>query len=353
MHAIDTDIAIVGGGLAGLALADRLERAGRDYHVFEARSRWGGRIETLESGHAAFDLGPSWFWPGQPRLAALARRFRLQVFEQYAAGELLYEDDRGRVHRGRGYASMAGSWRIEGGMGRLVDRLVEALPAAKLHAGAPVRRVTADHGLTLADDRGVRARTVVLALPPRLAAMLCFQPPLSGSVRQQLLDIPTWMAGQAKFVAVYSSPFWRAAGLSGDTMSHRGPLVEIHDASPAEGPLGGLFGFVGVPPARRRDQAQALTAAALHQFKHLFGAPAGNPIATRLQDWALLPETASEHDRTHPGGHPDGALPIELESLWDDRLLLAGSETATAFGGYLEGALERAETVAARIEALA
>lgn len=350
MSATETEIAIVGGGLAGLALADRLEQAGRDYHVFEARQRWGGRIRTLEAGGGAFDLGPSWFWPGQPLLAALTRRFRLDVFEQYATGAQLYEDGAGGVHRGRGYASMAGSWRIGGGTGRLIERLVAALPDKRLHAGAAVRAVSADEGIELADGIRVRARTVVLALPPRLALSLRFDPPLPDTVLRELADIPTWMAGQAKFVAVYSRPFWRAAGLSGDAMSHHGPLIEIHDASPADGRPGALFGFVGVPPDRRRDRTQALTAAALHQLERLFGAAAGNPIATRLADWAFCPETAAEPDRTGPAMHPDGGLPVGLESLWHGRLLLAGSEADALFGGYMEGALQRAETVAARIE---
>ncbi|MEM1154111.1 MAG: hypothetical protein AAGI44_08210 [Pseudomonadota bacterium] len=51
----------------------------------------------------------------------------------------------------------------------------------------------------------------------------------------ELGGVPTWMAGQAKVVAVYESPFWRDSGFSGDAMSRKGPLIEIHDASPASG----------------------------------------------------------------------------------------------------------------------
>ena len=37
-----TDIVIIGGGLSGLALADKLQRAGRDFLLVEARDRLGG-----------------------------------------------------------------------------------------------------------------------------------------------------------------------------------------------------------------------------------------------------------------------------------------------------------------------
>ena len=51
-----TDILIVGGGLSGLALADKLQQAGRDFVLVEARNRLGGRIDVLRDGGSAFDL---------------------------------------------------------------------------------------------------------------------------------------------------------------------------------------------------------------------------------------------------------------------------------------------------------
>ena len=68
-----TDILIVGGGLAGLSLASQLQRSGIDYHLMEARDRFGGRIMAHPHNGAVFDLGPAWFWPGQPRIERLVR----------------------------------------------------------------------------------------------------------------------------------------------------------------------------------------------------------------------------------------------------------------------------------------
>ncbi len=45
--------------------------------------------------------------------------------------------------------------------------------------------------------------------------------------------IPAWMAGYVKVLAVCKAPFWRDVCLSADAMSCHGPLMEIHDASPA------------------------------------------------------------------------------------------------------------------------
>lgn len=339
-------IAIVGGGLAGLALADELQRAGLDWHLFEARERWGGRVQSLTVDGAAFDLGPSWFWSIQPRMRALAQRLGRDVFEQYSEGDLLYEDDRATVHRGRGYASMAGSLRVDGGMQSLADALAAGLPASRLHPATPVRGVDREQGVLLADGRQWPTGHIVLAMPPRTAATLEFVPELAPEQMRALARVPTWMAGHAKFVAVYEKPFWREAGLSGDAMSHTGPLVEIHDASPGTGRPGALFGFYGVPAEIRRDNPGPLAEATMAQLERLFGPAARDPRHTRVQDWAFEPETATADDRSPPTTHPDYGPLREFESAWDRRLLLGGSETARTFGGYMEGALERSADLA-------
>ena len=111
---------------------------GIDFQLVEARDRFGGRIETVCTGGACFDLGPAWFWPSQPRIASIAERFGLKTFEQHHAGILTFEDETGTVQRGRGFASMQGSLRLVGGMSGLVEALVAALPEDRLHKAMPV-----------------------------------------------------------------------------------------------------------------------------------------------------------------------------------------------------------------------
>ncbi len=89
------------------------------------------------------------------------------------------------------------------------------------------------------------ATAPVLLRPP-----FSFTPDLSHDLTQAMLRIGTWMAGQAKFCALYEEPFWRESGLSGQAFSECGPLCEIHDgSSDGHGPYG-LSGFVGIPAAQ-------------------------------------------------------------------------------------------------------
>jgi monoamine oxidase len=54
------DVAIVGGGSAGLAAAARLRRSPLSHLVLEAKGHIGGRAHTMEAGGYAFDLGCGW-----------------------------------------------------------------------------------------------------------------------------------------------------------------------------------------------------------------------------------------------------------------------------------------------------
>lgn len=75
----DTDIAVLGAGLAGLSAARQLRAAGRDVVVLEARDRPGGRV------HTAFDLpdrpeyGGVEIGDSYTRIHALAEEFGLAI----------------------------------------------------------------------------------------------------------------------------------------------------------------------------------------------------------------------------------------------------------------------------------
>lgn len=341
------DTLIIGGGLSGLALAETLEAQDHDYRLVEAHGRFGGRIKTATYGDGHFDLGPAWFWPGQPRIAALIDRLGLEQFDQFADGVLTFEDEHGRVDRGRGFSSMQGSWRLKGGLEALTQALAARVPDSRKRLNAPVVALMKGAGgvtATLHNGEKLEAGQVVLALPPRIAAQITYAPGLPDAAVKALQGIPTWMAGQAKAVAVYDTPFWRHAGLSGDAMSRSGPMVEVHDASPENGGPYALFGFIGTPPLHRAEE-DALRRDVIAQLTRLFGQEASTPLTLYIKDWAFDRFTATEADKAPLYAHPTYGLPGALRGLWDGRLQFAGTEVAPQFGGYLEGALEAAENV--------
>ena len=353
--AIQTDVIIVGGGLSGLALADHLQGKGISYQLFEAHSSLGGRIKvhedlSLHSG-AAYDLGPSWFWPEQAKIRALINRFGVEVIDQFSDGLQRYEDQGGVVHQGVGHASMQGSYRLRGGVITLIEHLRRGLDSSRIHLNAPISGIRQSKYIEAIGADGAvlaQARKVVLALPPRVAELLEFTPSLPESTLLAMKAVPTWMAGQAKICAIYETPFWRTRGLSGDAMSQVGPLVEIHDATDPVSDNGALFGFVGVAPDRREDES-ALIQLSLKQLARIFGPEALSPIDVILKDWAADVNIAVPLDRQAMTHHPAYGMPAALSDVWGGQLLFSSSEMALKFGGYLEGALEAAESTAGLI----
>jgi monoamine oxidase len=348
-----TEVAILGGGLAGLNAARLLHRAAIPFQLFEARDRLGGRIQTVdETGQTkddGFDLGPSWFWPGpQSGLADLITELGLEVFAQHAAGDMLFERSlRERPERVKGVGQDQGSMRLVGGMGTLVRALANDLPADCIHLNARVialRLIPDCVALTIAGggqhSEHVTARHVISTLPPRLMAeAIGLDPAIDIAIASRWRATPTWMAPHAKFFAIYDRPFWRQDGLSGMAQSLVGPLAEIHDATTASGKAA-LFGFVGLPAETRATLPQdAIIRAAIEQMARLFGPQAAKPQATLLKDWSTDRFTATEADSI-PSGHPPATRAPMVSGEWTDRLSLAGSETSRSDPGYLAGAVE-------------
>jgi len=75
-------IIVIGAGLSGLVSATRLQEAGHDVVVLEARDRVGGRVLTIrdgfEDGQYA-DVGAMILYEGQPNILELCRRFELDL----------------------------------------------------------------------------------------------------------------------------------------------------------------------------------------------------------------------------------------------------------------------------------
>ena len=98
----ETEVVIVGAGLAGLVAARTLAAEGRDVMVVEARDRVGGRLlnEPIGDGKVV-EVGGQWIGPGQDHLAALAVELGVETFPTYSQGENVIEHA-GRVRRYRG-----------------------------------------------------------------------------------------------------------------------------------------------------------------------------------------------------------------------------------------------------------
>lgn len=357
-------IVIVGAGLSGLRAASLLYSQGINCNVLEARGRIGGRILSEMAldrpDLGKFDLGPTWFWPQhEPIISHLVNELGLQTFEQHTNGALLLEQSLNEPIQRHVLPEEAveKSVRLVGGVQSLIDAIADSLPPSTVKLNTRVTAIQMnDHGTTTVEavlgdgkKKTIRAKAVILALPPRIVAQrITFSPSLPTEFMASLVDKPTWMAGQAKVVAIYNSPFWREDGLSGQVMSWGGPLQEIHDASPNTG-YGALFGFFGIPAKIRQEMGEEkILKLVVDQLTRLFGPSAEKPISLLYKDWSSDHETAVEDDLNPLTKFPKYDQST-ITGVWEKNIIFAGTETSFEHGGHLEGALQSAERAVSEV----
>jgi monoamine oxidase len=202
----------------------------------------------------------------------------------------------------------------------------------------------------VADDLEVEARSAIVAVPPAIAARIDFDPALPEE-RERLAE--SLRPGRLnKCIALYETPFWRRQGLSGESVTDAGPVTLTFDCSPNDGSSGVMLGFVGGPEAGEMATMSAAErrAAVLACFEKLFGPDAGHPVDYAEQEWASEEWSGGGPTSNFgPGGWSECG-PVLREPV--GRIHWAGTETATVWSGYMEGALQAGERAAAEVAAL-
>lgn len=280
-------------------------------------------------------------------LSAEARDVSLLWFLFYiaASGD---EDNPGTLERLTGVIGGARDSRFVGGPQQLSKKMAAAL-GARVRLNAPVRRITQSGGTAWVEtDRfSVRARKVVVALPPTLAGRIEYRPALPAPRDQLTQRFPLSSIGKA--VAVYPTPFWRAAGLSGQVASDSGTSRSTFDNSPPSGAYGELLGFLDGDQMREVEEKSdaELRSLILADFVNYFGPMAANPTDFVLRRW-----DAEEFTRGGaPGFTGPGVLTRYGKTIRPPVGVIhwAGAEAATIWNGHLEGAVRSGERVAAEI----
>jgi monoamine oxidase len=240
----------------------------------------------------------------------------------------------------------AQQWRIEGGSQRIATALAGEL-GGDVRLESPVSSIAAiGDQLRLSSPAGeVEARRAIVAVPVPLREGIAFEPALAAPYATVSRRVP--FGRLIKAVAVYETPFWRSAGLSGEALSDIGPATLTFDNSPPEGTPGVMLGFIGGADA---DEHAGLTAAERRQrtvagYARLFGARALEPLDYFEQDWAA--------ERWSAGGPTF----LMRDNAWTEvgpalrepvgRIHWAGTETAARWAGFMEGAVRSGESAAA------
>ena len=243
--------------------------------------------------------------------------------------------------------------RFVGGAQELCSRLAGEL-GERVILDSPVRLVThGDEGVRVeADGVSVDAEAVVVAVAPAMRGRIRYEPALPATWDGLSQRMP--MGAVVKCHAVYDRPFWRERGLNGRAVTDAGPVrVTVDNSPPGDSPAGVLTGFVLGREARSWGQRspEEREAAVAEGFVRFFGEEASKMLHYDMVNWSEDPWARGGYG----GFFPPGTLMDHGPALRGrvGRIHWAGTETATAWNGYMEGAVEAGERVAREVSKVA
>jgi len=258
------------------------------------------------------------------------------------------------VHSAGGFDSLvdtaggAQDSRFVGGSQLVAIRMAADL-GERVLLDAPVRRIeNFGEGVRIAAAGAtIDAEHVIVAVSPTLAARIEYDPALPPRRDQMTQRMP--QGAIIKCMAVYDEPFWRTDGLSGAGLSDGGSVNAIFDNTPHDGTPGVLLGFLDGRAARRWGSASVSErrAEVVRVFTRLFGTRASSPSDYVERNWAAEPWSRGCYSGAFgPSGWTDFGRALR-EPV--GRIHWAGTETATVWNGYIDGAISSGSRAAAEV----
>lgn len=243
--------------------------------------------------------------------------------------------------------------RVIGGMQQVSLLQAEAL-GDDVILDSPVRTLnwTADPAggfrvAAVSERATVNARFAIMAVPPNLYSRVSFNPPLPR--RQHQMHQHQSLGMVIKVHAVYSSPFWREAGLSGTGFGANALVQEVYDNTNHEDRRGTLVGFISDEKA---DAVFELSAgdrrrAVLESLAGFLGEEALEPEVYYESDWGSEEWTRGAYAASYDLGG--------LHRYGKDQLAPVGpiywacSDLAAEGYQHVDGAIRMGQLTAARI----
>ena len=234
---------------------------------------------------------------------------------------------------------------VTGGAQTMANRIAAELGDA-VSLESPVHRIAQTDGAVevVSDRLTVKARREIVTVPPPVQARIDYDPPLSPDRAQLIQRIP--IGAVVRVVIEWDEPFWRADGLTGETVDFDATIPVSIDASPPGGERGVLstyaFGPAGrqvarlAPEERRRVFLDALTPR--------LGLKTAAPAEYREYTWHADPWSGGAIN----AHFPPGVLTTLGHALRRPvgRIHWAGTETAPRWFGFIEGAIRSGERAA-------
>lgn len=336
---------IIGAGLSGLSAGYVLREAGESsFQILESRDRLGGRIFTKD----AIDFGAVWFQNHHETILGLLNTLGIQKFSQYSKGKsVLVYNTMAPAHEFETDPNAPSAYRIAGGTKALIKGLAANI-SENIHLNTSVSEIVkTSNGVRVVTNQGTyKAEKVLICMPPRIATKILYTPRLPETLVTTMNATHTWMSNAIKVGMSFKTPFWRENGYSGTLIGQVGAVTELYDHTSSENKNFALMGFVNeglreLSPKHRKEKILAYIATFLGKEIYEYD-------TYEEKDWSQDRHTSCEQLHSVYLS-PQYGKPEFDQFYMDGALFFAGTETATVYGGYMDGALRSGILAAQKI----
>lgn len=212
--------------------------------------------------------------------------------------------------------------------------------AGSIETGEPVESVRQTNTGIIAETRSAifESQYAIVTVPPALVNRIRFDPMLPQMKYQLYQRMP--MGAAMKCFCIYDRPFWREQGFSGQIVGDRSPVKVTFDCSKSDSEHGILLVFVEAGNARKfielplAERRKSVT----EGLVPFFGAAAAAPLDYIDKCWTQEEWSGG----CYTGISPPGVITQFRNTIREPfgRIRFAGTETATEWTGYLDGAIQ-------------
>jgi len=238
-----------------------------------------------------------------------------------------------------------------GGAMQLSERMADGLKD-KVKLSSPVVRVeqvdTSLARIYTSSGDIITASYVISAMPLALLNRVSFVPPLPPLKLQLIQRVP--MGSAIKAITFYERAYWREQGLSGQMATDSGPVLYCMDDTKPDGSSPAIMGFILADRAvefcglsvDQRKKALAKHYAEVFRCPELL-----HPTNYIEKNWMEEEYSGGCYVSNFPPGTLTEFGPVMRQPHL--KMYFAGTETATCWAGYMDGAIEAGERAAREV----
>ncbi|XP_038616157.1 amine oxidase [flavin-containing] B-like [Tachyglossus aculeatus] len=239
-----------------------------------------------------------------------------------------------------------------GGSGQVSERIMECL-GDRVKLERPVIRIdqSADSVVVETLNREIyEAKYVISAVPPTLGMKIHYNPPLPMLRNQLISRVP--LGCVIKCIVYYKEPFWRKHDFCGSIIiqgEEAAVGLTLDDTKP-DGSFPAIIGFMFTNKARKlaclskEERKQKLC----ELYAKVLGLEeALHPVHYEEKNWCEEQYSGGCYTTYFPPGIMTQYGRVIRQPV--GRIYFAGTETATSWSGYMEGAVEAGERAAREV----